>query len=142
MLPIWYMFFGFRVNVFLGQSKIYNVYNMLFFIALAANQEVLWLDISVNEILWVYVFHSGKLKEKKQWWKYSKEIYLKNTLHFLLSTQGFNYWNENKTHFFFTTQSHFIPVNQKIFSDTYIYITNIKIKEWGSTVEIIYSFTL
>lgn len=45
------MLFGFRVNVFLGQSKVYNVYNMLFLIALSANQEVLWLDISVNEIL-------------------------------------------------------------------------------------------
>lgn len=48
--------------------------------------------------------------------------------------KDFNYWKENKAHFFSTTQSHFTLINQKIFSETSIYITNIKIKrEWDST---------
>lgn len=57
---------------------------------------------------------------------------------FALSAQGFTYWNENKTNFFFNTQSHFnfTLVHQKIFSDTNIHITNIKIKEWGSTIQL------
>lgn len=46
-----YMFLGFRINVLLGQSKVYYVDDVFFLISLPANEKILWLDISINEIL-------------------------------------------------------------------------------------------
>jgi len=51
VFPVRYVFFGFRVNVFLRQSKVYDVNDVLLLIALPANKEVFWLDISVDEVL-------------------------------------------------------------------------------------------
>lgn len=63
MFPVRYVFFGFWVNVLLRQSKVYDVNDVLFLIALPANKEVFWLDISVDEVLRMHVLHSRYLQK-------------------------------------------------------------------------------
>lgn len=65
MFPVRYVFFGFRVNVLLRQSKVYDVNDVLFLIALPANKEVFWLDISVDEVLRMHVLHSRYLQNNE-----------------------------------------------------------------------------
>lgn len=62
MLPVGNVFFGFRVNVLLGQSKVYDVNDVLLLIALPANEEVLRLHIAVDEVLRMHVLHPRDLQ--------------------------------------------------------------------------------
>lgn len=63
MFPVRYVFFGFWIYVLLRQSKVYDVNDVVFLIALPANKEVFWLDISVDEVLRMHVFHSRYLQK-------------------------------------------------------------------------------
>ena len=67
MLPVRDVFFGFGVDVLLGQAKVYNVNDVLLLVALPSNQEVLWLHIPVDEVLGVDVLHPGDLGRKWEW---------------------------------------------------------------------------
>lgn len=62
MLPVGNVFFGFRVDVLLGQSKVYDVNDVLLLIALPANEEVLWLHIPVDEVLGMHILHPRDLQ--------------------------------------------------------------------------------
>lgn len=65
VFPVRDVFFGFRVYVLLCQSKVYDVNDVLFLIALPANKEVFWLDISVDEVLGMHILHSRDLRNDK-----------------------------------------------------------------------------
>lgn len=62
MLPVGNVFFGFWVNVLLGQSKVYDVNDVLLLIALPPNEEVLRLDIPVDEVLGMHILHPRDLQ--------------------------------------------------------------------------------
>lgn len=66
MFPVRYVFFGFRVNVLLCQSKVYDVNDVLFLVALPADKEVFRLDISVDEVLRMHVLHARYLQSEEQ----------------------------------------------------------------------------
>lgn len=51
VFPVGDVFFGFRVYVLLGQSKVYYVNNVFLLVALPSNEEILGLHIPVYQIL-------------------------------------------------------------------------------------------
>lgn len=55
------MLFRFRVPVLLGHSKVNNVNNISRFGIWSADQEVIWFDISIDQVLLVYRLYSGQL---------------------------------------------------------------------------------
>lgn len=72
VFSVWNMFVSFRVYVFLGQTKIYNVYDMLFFVRLPSDEEIFRLNISVYKVFGMDIFHSSDLKQKAE--KYLKVV--------------------------------------------------------------------
>lgn len=66
VLPVRNVFFGFRIDVFFGQAKVYDVNDVLFFVALPSDEKVLWLHVPVDEVLGVHVFHAGDLARGKK----------------------------------------------------------------------------
>lgn len=75
VFPVRYVFVSFRVYVLLGKTKVYNVNYMLFPVRLPTDEKVLWLDVAVDEVLGMYVFHAGDLEENtKKWSQYARKI--------------------------------------------------------------------
>lgn len=66
MLPVGNVFFGFRVDVLLGQSKVYDVDDVLLLVALPADEEVLRLDVAVDEVLGMHVLHPRDLQKRRE----------------------------------------------------------------------------
>lgn len=62
VLPVGNVFFGFGVNVLLGQPKVYDVNDVLLLIALPADEEILGLHIPVDEVLGMHVLHPRDLQ--------------------------------------------------------------------------------
>lgn len=58
VLSVWNMFVSFWVDVLLGQTKVYNVDDVLLFCRLSAYQKVLWLYIPVYEMFGVDILHT------------------------------------------------------------------------------------
>lgn len=58
---VWDMLFGLGVSILLCHAKIDDMDDIGGFRARAANEEVIWLDIAVNEILLVDGLDAGKL---------------------------------------------------------------------------------
>ena len=50
MFSVWNMFVALWVNILLGETKVYDVNDVLFFGGLPAYQKVLWLHISVDKV--------------------------------------------------------------------------------------------
>lgn len=61
------MLFGLGVSILLCHAKIDDMNDIGGFRARAANEEVIWLDIAVNEILLVDGLDAGKLLGLSQW---------------------------------------------------------------------------
>lgn len=55
------MLFRFRVPVLLGHSKVNNVNNISRFGVRSTDEEVVWLDVSIDKVLFVYCLYSRKL---------------------------------------------------------------------------------
>ena len=61
VLPVRDVFFGFRVDVLFGQTKVDDVDGVLPLGAWPAHQEVLRLHVTVDQALGVHVLHPGDL---------------------------------------------------------------------------------
>ena len=48
VLPVWNVFFSFRVDVFFGQTKVNDVDDVVFFVPLPPDEKVFWFDISID----------------------------------------------------------------------------------------------
>lgn len=58
------MLLGLRISVLLGHTKVDDVDNIGCFGARAADEEVVWLDVSVDQVLLVDRLNPGKLQER------------------------------------------------------------------------------
>jgi len=56
------MLLSLRVSVLLGHTEVDNVDDICCFGVGSANEEVVWFDVSINEILLVDRLHSRKLE--------------------------------------------------------------------------------
>ena len=65
VLPIGDVFVCVRINVLLGKTKVYNVDDVAPFVRLTTDEEVLWFDVSVDELLGVDILHSRYLQRCK-----------------------------------------------------------------------------
>ena len=63
VFPVWYMLMGPSISVLLCQTKVNDV-DKISFLA-EAHQEIVWLHITMNEILAVHIFYSAYLWMKK-----------------------------------------------------------------------------
>ena len=61
VFPVWYVLMCFWVYVFLGQTKVYYMYDVLFLVGLSTNEKVLRFDIAVDEVLGVNILHACDL---------------------------------------------------------------------------------
>ena len=64
VLPVGDVFFGLRVYVLFGQTKVNDVDGVLPLASWPPNQEVLWLHISVYQTLGMDILHSCYLDEQ------------------------------------------------------------------------------
>lgn len=61
VLPIGNVLVGLRVYVLLGQAKVNDVDCVLVFTGLATDEKVLWFNVSIDQVLTMYIFYSVQL---------------------------------------------------------------------------------
>jgi hypothetical protein len=55
------MLLGLGVSVLFGHAKVYNVDDIRRFRARSTDEEVVWLDVSIYQVLFVNCLYTGKL---------------------------------------------------------------------------------
>lgn len=65
MLPVWNVFFGLRVDVLFGKTKVDDVDNVFLFIPLSSDEKVFRFYIPIDEVFRVHILHSRNLERKK-----------------------------------------------------------------------------
>lgn len=62
VLPVRNVFFGLGIDVLFSQAKVDDVDDVLLLVPLPPDEEVLWLHVSVDEVLGVDVLNPGELR--------------------------------------------------------------------------------
>jgi hypothetical protein len=71
ILFVWYMLVGPGITIFLGQPKVNYVHKIAFLAK--AHKKVVWFDVTMNEVLGVYVFNSAYLQTRNAVHSYKTE---------------------------------------------------------------------
>ena len=65
MLPVWNVFFGLRVDVLFGQTKVDDVDYVFLFVSLPSDEKVFRFYISIDEVFRVHILHPRNLVREK-----------------------------------------------------------------------------
>ena len=60
--PVWYMLLCLRVSILFGHTKVHHMYHIRRLRAWSPDKEIIWFDVSVYEVLFMYCLYSGKLE--------------------------------------------------------------------------------
>ena len=72
VLPVGNVLVGLRVNVLLGQAKVDDVDGVLVFAGLPSDEKILRFDVTVDQVLTMYIFYSVELWKGIGYYRWSK----------------------------------------------------------------------